>query len=291
MKNYIQVLSAFDEELRKIGEVNLSGLSPTTVLSQKPPEPFVTPGLDKAQQILSRAIMDKQASRLEDKHEKQVRAVRQAGSHTLAGAGIGRLLAGLSFKKDFGPSPRQKTMGTLVGATAGLTDHLLEKRYLKRKAERRKSQLKKHADTSPPELHQLELDKKIDTLAKKDPSVDADKLRSKAKAMHRGGVIGGAITPVIGGAAILHPSLRKMVTEDWKNSPVRTVLTYGPAAASIASLTGKAGASVAGKLHDLKHGSPVEKTSSVPAPKAQLLKGQSAFRFSTQKPFRPPGVG
>lgn len=285
-----QVFAAFRAELEKIGEINLSGLSPSVVLAQKTPEPFGTEGLKRAQEILDRSLATKTASRLEDRREKQLRDVRRAGSATLAGAGIGRLLSDLSLSTTSGASPRRRTVGTALGASAGLADHLLEKRYQKRKLERKKSEMKKHADTMPAELQQLELDKKIDSLSRNNPGVDANKLRSKVKAMHRGAAIGGALAPVAFGASMLHPAVRKVVKEDWASSPVRTALTYTPSMAAFMGLGGKAGSHIAGKLHDLKHGSPVEKTSGISVPRAQLQKTQSAFRFSTQKTFRPAGA-
>lgn len=56
------VREGFLDELQKIGSVDLSGLSPETLLNQKPPEPMETVGSKKAMELLDRAQSRKLAS-------------------------------------------------------------------------------------------------------------------------------------------------------------------------------------------------------------------------------------
>lgn len=282
-----QFLTGLDDELSKIAEFNLSGLSTETILGQKEPEPLVTPGMGKAMKILERSQTASTAgdnqSVLEGRGSRRIRQVGKAG---LAGAGVGTLLSSLSFRPNANISTRRRTTGAIIGAGAGVMDHLLEGRYQRNNMQSKG--ISKQADEVPRELQALETDRKIDALARRDSSLDPEKLKSKVKFMSRGAAIGSAIAPAALAIGALHPAVRKVIKEDWKTSPVRTGLTYTPAMAAFMGLGGKGGAYTAGKIHDLKHGSPVEKISEVSLPKKLLNQSTAAFRAGPQSIHRPP---
>jgi len=90
----------FFDELRKIAEVSLSGLSPETILSQKQPEPMETPGSQKAMAILDLAASKKEAS--VSSPAMQLRASQKVGVPVTTRA-----------KK--GPGIKEEIRGSLIG--------------------------------------------------------------------------------------------------------------------------------------------------------------------------------
>jgi hypothetical protein len=76
--------SGFFDELAKIG-VSLAGLSPETLLSQKPPEPLETPAVSKAIQILDLA-------------KEKTAGLKEVALSGMAGGGMG------GFASNFGAS-------------------------------------------------------------------------------------------------------------------------------------------------------------------------------------------
>jgi hypothetical protein len=111
------VQAAFRDELEKIGEVSLAGLSPQILLAQKMAPTFETPGLAKAMGILDRYEQQRvklaapqvpfnpnlpQINRVtgaRKRKKEETGAVEQGKSlagHTLGGMGIGRLVGEMS---------------------------------------------------------------------------------------------------------------------------------------------------------------------------------------------------
>ena len=74
-------------------------------------------------------------------HEKVV----DVGAPILVGSGVGKTLSDLSLSAAQGASPRRKTIGTLMGALAGLGWHKMDKAKKKRKRQAA-SQTKTAAD-------------------------------------------------------------------------------------------------------------------------------------------------
>lgn len=143
----------FLDELEKIAEVSLRGLSPETVLQgSEPPPPMETPGFQKARDILSRAELNKTAARknlpgyavgvpqlktLREEESKDPSIAGKATSalgHTLAGAGAGRLI-GFAAHGPTAPitEAAKKSLhskqwyGTAIGAGVGLGSYGLRK--------------------------------------------------------------------------------------------------------------------------------------------------------------------
>lgn len=97
----------FDDELQKISEVNLSGLSSETLLSYPKPAPMPSAAYEKAQAILSKVQplgTEKTAKVRPDRMEpgydevlsnkkKQTKSeIKSLGAHVLGGAGAGKFL-------------------------------------------------------------------------------------------------------------------------------------------------------------------------------------------------------
>lgn len=146
-----RVRFGFYDELEKIAEVNLSGLSPDTVLKNSAPlPPMETAGFSKARDILGRAEQAKTASvipgsavgmpqmqRFKDEERKDPSAMGQAKSlagHTLAGAGAGRLVGWASHGPKLGVTEAAKQSlhgrqwyGTAIGAGIGAGTYGLRK--------------------------------------------------------------------------------------------------------------------------------------------------------------------
>lgn len=87
------------DELQKIGAVSLSGLSPETLLNQKPPEPLETPGSKKAIEIIDRAATKTAAL---SSPAQQLRATQKVGRPVVNRA-------------KNGPNIKQQIRGTLTG--------------------------------------------------------------------------------------------------------------------------------------------------------------------------------
>lgn len=93
------------DELMKISEISLNGLSPETILSQKPPPPMETPGVTKALEILDRAEAKKTAS--VSTPALQLRATQKVGQP-------------VTSKAKKGPAIKQQIRGSLIGLKGAL---------------------------------------------------------------------------------------------------------------------------------------------------------------------------
>jgi hypothetical protein len=132
------VFSAFADELEKISEVNIIGLSAGKVLSVPQPQPVEVEGFRKAREILERAEQTKVSSvalapgsnRLMAKNKDDPRAVQQAkglGAYTIGGAAAGRMIG--EFSAGRVPSVAAKNAlhtnrwyGTAIGAGLGAAE-------------------------------------------------------------------------------------------------------------------------------------------------------------------------
>ena len=72
--------------------------------------------------------------------------VVEVGAPMLVGSGVGKTLSDLSFDRQFGASPRRKTLGILAGALSGLGYHLHGKKTKERKRAFKASTKTKTAD-------------------------------------------------------------------------------------------------------------------------------------------------
>jgi dihydropteroate synthase len=150
------VFPAFQDELEKIS-VSLAGLRPETILSYPQPQPMVTPGAEKAQRILALAE-EKQPvktagfaggpdtipgfgsvfrkKRDEDPPPDAVDKAKRVGGYLLAGAGTGKFVTDIAT--GFDASPKQRAIGTAVGAALGgaelVRQHVKKKRWEKKNA-------------------------------------------------------------------------------------------------------------------------------------------------------------
>jgi hypothetical protein len=120
--DWATVEASFRDELAKIAEVSLAGLSPKTLLAQKPAPPFETPGLTRAMSILDRyeqqtktaapripftgdlPQVNRVVGRKKRKTEGEgvVEQGKSLGGHLIGGMGIGRLAGEFAH----GPHPR-----------------------------------------------------------------------------------------------------------------------------------------------------------------------------------------
>lgn len=143
------------DELSKIADVSLDGLSPETILERgNPPPPMETPGYDKAKAILDRVQMSKSAGRRKasdfgtgmPEFNRLSRPMQpgmtgtdkalSAGGHVVGGMGIGKLMAEYSHGlKGAKPSPRMgaaaMTAGGAIGGARFLQKRLQERRMAK----------------------------------------------------------------------------------------------------------------------------------------------------------------
>lgn len=113
---------SFLDEMTKIADIQLHGLSPQTVLNAKQPEPMETPGLDKARRVLQVADTLKTAS---EKTENKYKKIRDEIKPILTGMGAGGMLSILSLKPgtNVPVSGLKKTVGAALGGTIGYVDH------------------------------------------------------------------------------------------------------------------------------------------------------------------------
>ena len=132
------VKSGLLDELEKIAGVDLSGLSPQTLLSQKTPPPMETDGYQKAVQILDRAAMlksagvHKPASQTDDPYVKHVRPAFKAA---LKGTGAAFTLGTLHSLAAHGTPSMSRNKNLVlagVGALGGLADHSYTSHALKK---------------------------------------------------------------------------------------------------------------------------------------------------------------
>lgn len=59
-------------------------------------------------------------TKVAESHKKKKEEAQTVGASTLVGSGLGRTISDLSLATKNGPSPRRRTIGTLVGALSGL---------------------------------------------------------------------------------------------------------------------------------------------------------------------------
>jgi hypothetical protein len=139
--NWATFRTGFYDELSKIAEISLHGLSPETVLEKsQPPPPMETPGLAKAQAILDKVQTIKTAARLRgsalglpqyqsmgssgDAPQTGVDKAKRMGVHAVGGVGIGKLMTefgnhihNVATKAPTPLKPSSKT--SLIGMGAG----------------------------------------------------------------------------------------------------------------------------------------------------------------------------
>lgn len=127
---------AFDDELIKIAEVSLRGLSPESVLQgSEPLPPSDSPGFQKARSILELAASQGQPlEKVSYRYYQQFQGkkkepelqpdaidkVKSFGLHVLSGGGAGRFAAEFRPK---GATPKQRFIGTAVGAGLGAAEY------------------------------------------------------------------------------------------------------------------------------------------------------------------------
>lgn len=97
--------SGLFDELAKIAEINLSGLSPQTILNMKSPEPLETVGSRKALELIDMADARKTASVLSP--AISLRASQKVGQP-------------VTKKPKKGPGVKEQIRGTLVGLKGAL---------------------------------------------------------------------------------------------------------------------------------------------------------------------------
>jgi hypothetical protein len=162
----------FDDELQKISEVNLTGLSAETLLSYPKPEPMPSAAYEKAQAILAKvqplgtektsAIRPDRMEPgydavLSDKKKQTKSEVKSVGAHVLGGAGAGKFLhdwvdtgrmaftkpkINVPYLRPQGPkpaSPRAKFLAITSGALIGAGEYG-RKRLKKHQADKKKKQ-------------------------------------------------------------------------------------------------------------------------------------------------------
>jgi hypothetical protein len=95
----------FFDELRKIAAISLHGLSPETLLNQKPPEPMETPGSRKAMDAIDLATAKKTAS------------ITSPGLQLRSSQKVGEPVTTRAKK---GPSIKQQIHGSLIGRKGAL---------------------------------------------------------------------------------------------------------------------------------------------------------------------------
>jgi hypothetical protein len=143
--------TSFLDELEKISDISISGLSPETVLNSPKPEPMETSGLDKARQILLKHETIKTAAKKAKPLMEgfklptvsgEAPAKKNAWDHTksvaghgLAGAGAGKMIGEIGKM-----SPKAKHVATVAGLGVGVADYAYQKA-------RQVKQLRKTAST------------------------------------------------------------------------------------------------------------------------------------------------
>lgn len=151
------VKTGFLDELTKISEVSLSGLTPGALLSAPSPKPMMTEGYQKAQHILeladqiktSSVMMNPGIGRLTNKNSDDPSAVQQAkglGAYALGGAGAGRMIGEFAVGRHLpvGPVAQQaahsmRWHGTAVGAAIGAGEFARRRIMQRRNAQKAKT--------------------------------------------------------------------------------------------------------------------------------------------------------
>lgn len=148
----------FRDEMRKISEVNLSGVSAETLMNYPQPEPMPSAAYEKAQAILSRVGsvktegVEKTSGPRPDVLPQLRRLARRKdgdpppndldkamayGGNILAGAGAAKFTgdAGEKIREGFGGkslTPKTKALILIGGATAGLANKIRKDRNRKK---------------------------------------------------------------------------------------------------------------------------------------------------------------
>ncbi len=168
----------FFDELSKIAEINLSGLSPETIMEKgQPPAPMETPGLAKAQAILDRAQTTKVAAKKTRVQGSAIGAphylalgkspdgpepttldkVKKVGINAIGGMGVGKLLTDYGHSlKNAKPSPRVMAAGMTAGGLLGLANYA--------RTSHREREFKKSAGTFTSPAEQLKSTRQVGTV-------------------------------------------------------------------------------------------------------------------------------
>jgi hypothetical protein len=86
------IRNGFFDELEKISEINLSGLSPETILkNSQPPPPMETPGYSKARDILQRAEIIKTSQAEDTVFDRAAKTIGPTLGGMALGKGVGEL--------------------------------------------------------------------------------------------------------------------------------------------------------------------------------------------------------
>lgn len=217
--DWARIEAGFYDELAKIAEVSLSGLSPQALLGQKPTQPFSTPGLAKANSILDRyeQLQQPQAVKMaaprvpfnpslpefnrvtgaKKKGKKEERTTVEQGKslagHTLGGMGIGRLVGEMAHgsRVPLNDKARQALHGKRWwGAVAGGGLGALEfarKRTAEHLARRREGHSKTAATMPTPGLR-LMASRKVGTKITSRPLRSGPTLGAVTRRDHVGGI-------------------------------------------------------------------------------------------------------
>lgn len=129
------------DELTKLAEISLHGLSPQTVLSAPKPEVMVTPGLATAQKVLQKTAAQK----------TQYEKFRDHAAPVVGGATLGTFTTGLLMHT---PKAHHRALGATIGAVLAHADRKYTDRQ---KAIRKHDTLLKKAGVSslglsPPQI-------------------------------------------------------------------------------------------------------------------------------------------
>lgn len=161
--------NGFEDELKKIGEVSLAGLSAETILSYPHPQPVPSDGYEKAKTILAKAqslplsektagpdpsvlprlsVLGRRKRKQEAPPSSKIDKTKEVGVHMLAGAGAAKFIhgaveAGVQSRR---PMPQRfykldpKWQVGAVAAGAGLgAAEWARKRHAKKKWEKTKA--------------------------------------------------------------------------------------------------------------------------------------------------------
>jgi hypothetical protein len=171
------VQAGMRDELEKIAEIDLSGLSPRTVIERGQPAPLMqTSGLDKAFRVLDRYDAEQavktaapfipfnpdlpQVNRVAGKRKKKsadpsvAERTKSFAGHVVGGAGVGRM-AGWATARHLPTTEAAKKLhhsrqwhGMAIGAGIGMTE-FARKRIAERMAAKKDSEKNAAAFTSP----------------------------------------------------------------------------------------------------------------------------------------------
>jgi hypothetical protein len=155
--DWVAIKAGFDDEILKIAEVSLAGLSAETLMDYPKPEPMPSAGYEKAQQIIAK---------MQPKSEEKVAAVKDVLKATLKSVG-----------KDAAAEGRKIVKRTVTTTTAGIPTYLGIKASNSKKKTKKKKKPKhkvKRADAvRPDQMPQL---KKLLRKRKKSQEPPPDKI-------------------------------------------------------------------------------------------------------------------